>query len=418
MYSFKQYLNEAKNTHLEHLEDEIINNGYQGGINAIEFLKSIRNMLVGSSRRKLNVSVKWDGAPAVFCGVNPENGKFFVGSKSIFNVTPKINYTQADIRKNHDGGLATKLSVCLKELPKLGIRGVVQGDLLFTPGDIKSVSIRGEDAIAFTPNTITYAVPENTDLAKKIKRAKLGIIFHTTYNGRKMANLKASFGVNVNRFAKTPAVFFDDASYKDASGVATFTTTESDQYDSMLRMAMGSLGKGKRILELLRRQTNLLSVGARLKIYFNTMIRQGQTIANVKNIQKDFRKYYAQVLDDEMSSKKTASAKQKYADIRNAGLRFIDSNDNEIYFAIASYVTLQRVKNFLVGKMNQIKSIGTFLQKGNGFEVTNPEGYVAVDRMGNAVKLVDRLEFSTANFTLAKNWIKGWKLLEILYLKN
>ena len=407
MYSFKQYLNEAKNTHLEHLEDEIINNGYQGGINAVEFLKSIRNMLVGSSRRKLNVSVKWDGAPAVFCGVNPENGKFFVGSKSIFNVTPKINYTQADIRKNHDGGLATKLSVCLKELPKLGIRGVVQGDLLFTPGDIKSVSIRGEDAIAFTPNTITYAVPENTDLAKKIKRAKLGIIFHTTYNGRKMANLKASFGVNVNRFAKTPAVFFDDASYKDSSGVATFTTTENEQYDSMLRMAMGSLGKGKRVLDLLKRQTNLLSVGARLKIYFNTMIRQGQTIANVKNIQKDFRKYYAQVLDDEMSNKKTANAKRKYAEIRNAGLRFIDSNDNEIYFAIASYVTLQRVKNFLVNKMNQIKSIGTFLQKGNGFVVTNPEGYVAVDRIGNAVKLVDRLEFSTANFTLAKNWIKG-----------
>jgi len=418
MYSFKQYLNEAKNTHLEHLEDEIINNGYQGGINAVEFLKSLRNMLVGSSRRKLNVSVKWDGAPAVFCGVNPENGKFFVGSKSIFNVTPKINYTQADIRKNHDGGLATKLSVCLKELPKLGIRGVVQGDLLFTPGDIKSVSIRGEDAIAFTPNTITYAVPENTDLAKKIKRAKLGIIFHTTYNGRKMANLKASFGVNVNRFAKTPAVFFDDASYKDSSGVATFTTTENEQYDSMLRMAMGSLGKGKRVLDLLKRQTNLLSVGARLKIYFNTMIRQGQTIANVKNIQKDFRKYYAQVLDDEMSNKKTANAKRKYAEIRNAGLRFIDSNDNEIYFAIASYVTLQRVKNFLVNKMNQIKSIGTFLQKGNGFVVTNPEGYVAVDRIGNAVKLVDRLEFSTANFTLAKNWIKGWKVLEILYLKN
>ena len=407
MYSFKQYLNEAKNTHLEHLEDEIINNGYQGGVNAVEFLKSIRNMLVGSSRRKLNLSVKWDGAPAVFCGVNPENGKFFVGSKSVFNVTPKINYTQSDIRKNHSGGLVDKLSICLKELPKLGIRGVVQGDLLFTPGDIKKVSIRGEDAIAFTPNTITYAVPENTDLARKIMRAKLGIIFHTTYNGRKMANLKASFGVNVNRFAKTPAVFFDDASYKDASGVATFTTTESDQYDSMLRMAMGSLGKGKRILDLLKRQTNLLSVGARLKIYFNTMIRQGQTIANVKNIQKDFRKYYAQVLDDEMSNKKTASAKQKYAEIRNAGLRFIDSNDNEIYFAIASYVTLQRVKNFLVSKMNQIKSIGTFLQKGNGFEVTNPEGYVAVDRMGNAVKLVDRLEFSTANFTLAKNWIKG-----------
>ena len=407
MYSFKQYLFEAKNTHLEHLEDEIINNGYQGGLNAVEFLKSLRNMLTGSSRRKLNVSVKWDGAPAVFCGINPENGKFFVGSKSIFNVTPKINYTQADIRRNHEGGLADKLSVCLKELPKLNIRGIVQGDLLFTPGDIKSVSIRGEDAIAFRPNTITYAVPENTDLAKRIKKAKLGIIFHTTYTGRKMSDLKASFGVNVNRFTKTPSVFFDDASYKDASGVATFSATESEQYDALLRMAMGSISKGKRILNLLKRQTNLLSVGARLKIFFNTMIREGQTIDNVKRLQADFRKYYASVLDDEVSNKKTEAAKRKYKTIRNEGLRFIDSYSDEIYFAIASYVTLQRVKNYLVSKVNQIKSIGTFLQKDNGFEVTNPEGYVAVDRMGNAVKLVDRLEFSTANFSLAKNWIKG-----------
>ena len=106
--------------------------------------------------------------------------------------------------------------------------------------------------------------PKILILLKKL-RDKLGIIFHTTYNGRKMDNLKASFGVNVNRFAKTLTVFYDDASYKDVSGVVTFTTTESDQYDSMLRMAMGSLGKGKRILELLKRQTNLLSVGARLK---------------------------------------------------------------------------------------------------------------------------------------------------------
>ena len=124
-------------------------------------------------------------------------------------------------------------------------------------------------------------------------------------------------------------------------------------------------------------------------------------------LQKEFRKYYAQVLDDEAATKKTQSAKQKYEMIRNDGLRFIDSNENEIYFAIATYVTLQRVKNFLVSKMNQIKSIGTFLQTDKGFRVTDPEGYVAVDRMGNAVKLVDRLEFSKANFNTPKNWIRG-----------
>ena len=407
MYSFKQYLNESKNTHLEHLEDEIINNGYQGGINAVEFLKSLRNMLVGSSGRKVNVSVKWDGAPAVFCGVNPENGKFFVGSKSVFNVNPKINYTPADVRRNHAGGLADKLIVALRELKKLNIKGVVQGDFLYTPDEIKTATIRGEKVITFTPNTITYAIPSDSNLANRILKSKMGIIFHTSYTGRKMTDLKANFGVNINRFSKTPAVFFDDAGYKDTSGVATFTELESDQYDSLLRMAAGSISKSKGVLDLMKRQTNLLSVGARLKIFFNDYIRRGQTIANVKKLQGNFRKYYAKVLDDEISKRKTQSAKDRFNAQRDEGLKFIDRYENEIYFAIASYVTLQKTKNYLVNKMNQIKSIGTFIQRGNGFEVTNPEGYVAVDRLGRAVKLVDRLEFSTANFTVSKNWIKG-----------
>ena len=407
MQSFKQYLNESRNTHLEHLEDEIVNNGYDGGVNAVNFLSSIRDMMLGSSRSKLNVSVKWDGAPAVFCGINPENGKFFVGSKSIFNVTPKINYTNSDIDRNHGGGLADRLKVCLKYLPRLGIRGVVQGDLLFVPGDIKGVTIHGEKAIAFKPNTITYAVPEDSPLARRILNAKLGIIFHTSYSGRTMDKLKASFGVNVRSFNKSTAVFFDDASYKDTSGVASFTSAESDSYDAQLRMAMGSIKKGKPVLELMKRQHNLLSVGARLKIFFNTYIKQGRTVPSAKGAYNDFRKYYASALDDEVDARKTDKAKSKYTTIRNEGLRFIDRYATELYFAIASYMTLQKVKSFLVQKMNQIKSIGTFIQTDKGFRVTNPEGYVAVDRSGSAVKLVDRLEFSTANFTIAKNWVRG-----------
>ena len=407
MYSFKQYLSESKNTHLEHLEDEIINNGYEGGLNAVEFLKSLRNMLVGSSGRKVNVSVKWDGAPAVICGVNPENGKFFVGYKSVFNVTPKINYTPADIRKNHKGGLVDKLIVALKELKKLNIKGVVQGDFLYTPDEIKTATIRGEKVITFTPNTITYAIPSDSNLANRILKSKMGIIFHTSYTGRKMSDLKANFGVNISRFSKTPAVFFDDAGYKDTSGSSTFTELESDQYDALLRMAMGSISKSKGVLNLMKRQTNLLSVGARLKIFFNDFIRKGQTIAGVKKLQTQFRTYYSKVLNDEINKRKTKSAKDRFTAQKEEGLKFIDKYEDQIYFAIASYVTLQRTKNYLVNKMNKIKSIGTFIQKGNGFEVTNPEGYVAVDRLGNAVKLVDRLEFSTANFTVSKNWIKG-----------
>jgi len=407
MQSFKQYLNESRNTHLEHLEDEIVNNGYDGGVNAVNFLSSIRDMMLGSSRSKLNVSVKWDGAPAVFCGINPENGKFFVGSKSIFNVTPKINYTNSDISRNHSGGLVDRLKVCLKYLPRLGIRGVVQGDLLFVPGDIKGVTIHGEKAIAFKPNTITYAVPEGTPLASRILRAKLGIIFHTSYSGNSMSKLKASFGVNVRSFNNSSAVFFSDASYKDTSGVATFTSSESDSYDAQLRMAMGSIKKGKSVLELMKRQKNLLSVGARLKIFFNDYVKRGKSVPSAKGAYNDFRKYYASALDDEVDARKTDKAKSKYATIRNEGLRFIDRYATELYFAIASYMTLQKVKSFLVQKMNQIKSIGTFIQTDKGFRVTNPEGYVAVDRSGSAVKLVDRLEFSTANFTISKSWIRG-----------
>ena len=407
MQSFKQYLNESRNTHLEHLEDEIVNNGYDGGVNAVNFLSSIRDMMLGSSRSKLNVSVKWDGAPAVFCGINPENGKFFVGSKSIFNVTPKINYTNSDISRNHSGGLVDRLKVCLKYLPRLGIKGVVQGDLLFVPGDIKGVTIHGEKAIAFKPNTITYAVPEGTPLASRILRAKLGIIFHTSYSGNSMSKLKASFGVNVRSFNNSSAVFFSDASYKDTSGVATFTSSESDSYDAQLRMAMGSIKKGKSVLELMKRQKNLLSVGARLKIFFNDYVKRSKSVPSAKGAYNDFRKYYASALDDEVDARKTDKAKSKYATIRNEGLRFIDRYATELYFAIASYMTLQKVKSFLVQKMNQIKSIGTFIQTDKGFRVTNPEGYVAVDRSGSAVKLVDRLEFSTANFTIAKSWIRG-----------
>ena len=119
MFSFKGFTTTERNTHLEHLEDDIINRGTKGGQNAINFLKSIRNMLAGSSGKKVNMTVKWDGAPAIICGTNPENGKFFVGTKSVFNKNPKINYTNADIDDNHSGGLADKLKVALKYLPKL-----------------------------------------------------------------------------------------------------------------------------------------------------------------------------------------------------------------------------------------------------------------------------------------------------------
>ena len=191
MKNLSIFLTEDKNTHLEHLEDDILNNGMAGGQNAINFLSSLSDMLEGNTKRPMNVTVKWDGAPAIFAGTTPENGKFFVGSKSIFNKTPKINYTDADIRKNHGGGLAEKLQVALKYFPALGISGIWQGDLLYTDNDLGRETIDDEKMLVFTPNTITYAIPDHSILAARIKRSKIGVVWHTTYSGKTMADLKA-----------------------------------------------------------------------------------------------------------------------------------------------------------------------------------------------------------------------------------
>jgi len=408
MFSFKGFFTQEKNTHLEHLEDDIINRGSQGGVNAINFLNSVRNMLAGNIGGKLNMSVKWDGAPAVFCGTNPENGKFFVGTKSVFNKTPKINYTPTDIRRNHGGELANKLQVCLRELPKLGLDGIYQGDLLFTRGDLKAVAIEGEKMITFTPNTITYAVPAGSDIARRIARAKLGIVFHTKYSGKTMSSLTAGFG-SIKGQGPT-SVFLASAAFTDTSGSATFNKSELSRFDALIRMAEGSLRKAKPILDEMSKSSmsDQLSVGYRLKTYFNSYIRNSkQGMDKVAVMQKGFRDYYESFINAEIDSRKTDKGKEKFIQQKKVGLQFIDRNKTALYFAIASHISLGNAKNFLIQKLNQVQSIGHFLRTPTGYKVTAPEGFVAVDRVAGAIKLVDRLEFSRANFTIAKDWVKG-----------
>jgi len=411
MQGFQKYLIEDRNTHLEHLEDEIINNGTKGAKTSIEFLKSIKKMLQGGSGGS-TVSVKWDGAPAVFCGINPENGKFFVGTKSIFNVTPKINYTNADISRNHGGALADKLKTALKYLPSLGIKGVLQGDLLFTD-DKKRAKVAGKDSIVFTPNTITYAVPKvssgflglGRNIYTEIDNAKIGIIFHTSYSGKTMKSMTASFGASVRGLRKNKNVFFDDAKYKQV-GNAGFDKNEESRFEAIIRMAEGSAYKAGKFVDLLKKDKGPLSLGVQMKTFFNTYIRQGTPIANTSKLANNFEVYFRDRLKKEIDSKKTPAAKQKYKEILEAGMKILRPNRDGLYFTIATYITLQTAKALLLGKLNQIQSIGSFLRTKNGYKVTNPEGYVAIKR-GGAVKLVDRLEFSRANFTMAKDWVKG-----------
>ena len=400
MFNFKGFLTQDKNTHLEHLEDDIINRGAAGGDNAINFLKAVRNMLAGSGQGT-NMTVKWDGAPAIICGINPENGKFFVGTKSVFNVNPKINYTSRDISRNHGGVVAQKLEVCLANLKRLNIKGILQGDLLFT-NDLKAITIDGEKMISFTPNTITYAVPQNSNIGKRIAKAKMGIVFHTQYSGKKMNSLSASFGTVTGSSNRN--IFLASAAYKETA--VLFPKSELNKFDAQIRMAEGSLRKAAPILNLMSKNiSDDLSIGYRLKTYFNHFIRNSNSsMDKVSVMQKQFRDYFESVLQAEIDKRKTPKGKEKFIKAKKDGLQFIDRNRQALYFAIASHITLGVAKTTLLQKMNQIQSIGNFIRTSTGYRVTAPEGYVAVDKVAGAIKLVDRLEFSRQNFTMPKGW--------------
>ncbi len=407
---FSEYITEAKegkNLHLEHIEDEVLNRGVAGTRDAINFLQSLRDMLAGHAESRVNITTKWDGAPAVFCGINPENGKFFVGTKGVFNKNAKLNYTNADIDANHPGeGLNAKLKVALRYLPKLGIKGVLQGDMMFAKGDIKTQTIDDQEYITFQPNTIVYAVPTDTKLADMMLAAQMGIVFHTSYTGKTMDDMKASFNIDINNLTRTKDVWFRDAYFIDASGTATFTEDETKQITRVLS-DVGSKFKSTSSLVLNRiASSEVLQV--QIKTFNNTKVRAGEAIKNTAQHTRELIKWIEDKHNKEILAAKKEETKKKRIAEKNEMMRFFRSYANELQkiFDIQNDIVI--AKNMVIKKLQQLRQVtGTFLQTENGFKVTNPEGFVAVDKLkGNAVKLVDRLEFSLANFSAAKAWSK------------
>ena len=394
-----------KNTHLEHLEDNILNDGSQGGKEAVAFLRSLGKML-DQGAADARVTVKWDGAPAVICGVNPENGRFFVGTKSVFNkVSPKISYSENDVDNLYPPGqLAEKLKASYKYLSQLSIPNVIQGDLLFTD-DKYEATIGGETCIAFQPNTIVYAVPKDSDIGQKIEEAKLGIVFHTSYSGKTLDAMSASFGgINVQG---NNDVFVTSSDFRNASGEANMTQAEKTTYTNLVNKTEGSLKQASRFLDMMKTNNmNKFTLNIMFKTFFNSYIRQGKTLIGARNTARDFAQYFSNALDKEIATKKMKTTKDKYLELKNKGLKFISDNQQSIYMTVASYMNLQAAKNFMIRKLQKVNTFGTFLKTPDGYRVTAPEGFVAI-RSGRALKLVDRLEFSRANFTADKNWDKG-----------
>ena len=413
MISFRELTEDkgGKNLHLEHLEDEIINFGVDGGRAAINFLRSLRDMLAGGSRSSVNMTVKWDGAPAIFCGIDPEDDKFFVAKKSVFNVSPKLYKTDAEIDADLSGALVGKFKVALAELSKLGIKGVLQGDLMFTD-DVGTDTIDGESMLTFQPNTIVYAVPVDSELGKIINKAKIGIVFHTTYTGDALQDMKASFGANISSLRQTSSVWMDDATYKDTSGKSTFTATETEKVTNLLSQTGKSFqkinaNKLRSFIKLQESMTGALA-GASLKTYNNSKVRAGEKITNPGAHAKGYEKWVEMSIQKQIDTVKSPAGKKKYENIQKEYIREVRKHTGNLKEIITFQNLLVDAKMLIVEKLNSVKGLtDTFIKTKNGFKVTNPEGYVAIDRVsGGAVKLVDRMEFSFNNFTAIKAWDK------------
>jgi len=405
MKSFNTYLTEQKNTHMTHIEDLILDGGMNGARQAIVALQSLRDMLVGheTSASKVGLTVKWDGAPAVFAGTDPTDGKFFVAKKGIFNKNPKVYKSHKDIEEDTQGDLQAKLKIAFDNLKLLGIKGVVQGDIMFTKDDLKSETIDGEEYITFHPNTIVYAVPKGE--ANSITSAEIGVVFHTSYEGKTFEEMRASYGVDVKTFKKTTKVWAVSADLPDVGGRANLTSSETKQVTKALSDAgklLKSIGRG--VFELISSDTELNTI---INTYNNTFIRRSERVGSGRSHVRGLVKYIHDKYQKDIDKLKTDKSKQAKIAKRQAVLDSIDSNQEDL----ANIIELQKLivvaKEIIINKLNQINTTKTFVKTKNGFKVTGAEGFVAIDRIGGgAVKLVDRLEFSTNNFN--PDIIKGW----------
>ena len=401
----------SKNTHLEHLEDSILLDGEQGANDAFMFLDELARVFTGVQKNNFKITTKWDGAPAVFCGIYPGTDKFFVGTKSVFNVNAKINFTEEDVDHNHGSspGLAVKLKDCLKYLPELGIEGVAQGDLLFTD-DKEKKKINGTDCIIFQPNTITYCIPKEDDLYDKASKAKVGVVFHTSYKGTDIGSMNASFGYDVSKLKDSRNVLVLSAETGQLGKDVLLTEKEKGSLQKLKSISTTSLKGASSFLDEVADQIkskDQLVIGTRLKIFFNKYVREGKKLPSDKVFVKEFQEYFETEVRKAADKLKTPKGKAQKLNKLYAGLDTIKDKEKALKSTVNLYSALQSAKELFIRKLETGERFGTYLRTENGYKITAPEGYVAIQEGSNAVKLVDRLSFSVANFNVEKNWVNG-----------
>ena len=388
--------------HLEHLEDEMLNYGVEGCKAAVSFLKELRKML-GSDNSTGFMQTKWDGAPSVICGTDPNSGLFFVGTKSVFAKTPKICYTDFDVDLYYEGDLAEKLKYSLKYFSGLGIKGIVQGDLLFTKSTLRTETVHGERLYTFRPNTITYGIPTDHPIGQAAGRAKIGVVFHTHYSGDDFQSMQALAGATVK--GSTDALVVQNDTPMDRVGLNHSEEAKFDAYVKKIERMCHVCGD---FLDELVGATGTTGdkkfhIASYLKQFFNNEIKNARSITNVDEALYDLANFYHAKMSKELAKIKTPANLVKKRNLVYESENYLVNNVYKFKAMLALYKELQAVKQMVIDKLDHLEEFRTFVETDKGYKVTTPEGYV-LHKDGDMIKFVNRLEFAYNNFTLQKQW--------------
>lgn len=353
-----------KNIHIPHFEDILFKEGIDAALNSLDTLTAV----VNSDISRFELKTKFDGSPSIVCGVHPENKKFFVGTKSVFNKRiPKINYTPEDVQSNHEGQVATILLNALQNFPLLGIKGVVQGDIMFTNEMLQVTAINNEQHITFQPNTLVYASPLDHRL---LLEASIGVVFHTWYEGNTM--------IDMNTTDTVGGMFHHPLVWVGETGIQIQPFTPVDFYlsnislihellQSLDRDKFAELWKHKKVIEL-------------INMNLNARIRDGFHIQEPRE-HFEFLMFLAM-----------CRVKKEVSD-----LIFSYRDLIEECFWIQGH--MNGLKHRIMLNFESTSNLRTFINNDNGLQPTRHEGFVVTDlKTGSMMKFVDRLVFSRNNF--------------------
>jgi len=401
MVSFKTFLTEKHQlTHLDHLEDLVFLEGVKGAKKTLDYLEYVVDD-IKHHKKALKVQIKVDGAPSIIAGWSPEDGRFFVGTKSFFNKTPKINYTPEDVDVNHGHapGLANKLKLGLKYLPKVVKKGeIIQGDFMYSKDDLKEETIDGVKVLTFTPNTITYAVEKGTPLYRRIKESQIGVIWHTSYSGNTLDSLNGSFKISDSQINQTKEVYSRTTN-------ATLDTIgwSDDEYKTLkkdlqtLRNTLKSFNQ-KQVQEIANNKKLSLMISS----YINDKVKKNNHKFD-KNEIKGLIDFIALKYQKDIDKLKSEKGKERKVQEMQDFINHLRNYASTLYHLFEWVYNVNEIKLIIIDKLLELNSPETpYIRTPNGYQVTDPEGFVISDAPESGVKFVNRSVFSRINLLNSK----------------